>query len=155
VNDLPEPELRAWRAFLHSHASVIRRLDTELQAERGLTLSSYEVLLHLRAAPSRNLRMSELAGRIKLSPSGCTRVVDQLVKQGLVERHRDSCDARSQLATLTERGLEELRAAAPIHVRGIREHFTGRLTLEELEAVARALEAVGLAQQQTESTEAG
>ena len=151
MKQLPADELRAWRAFLYTHATVIRRLDTELQAERGLTLSAYEVLLHLRASPSRRLRMSELAGRVMLSPSGCTRVVDQLVKQGLIERRRDSCDARSQLATLTGKGLEELRAAAPVHVRGIREHFTGRLDAEQLEAVASGLEAVGAGQTQDEA----
>src|SRR5207248_5085778 len=74
VNKLPETEDRAWRAFLHTHARVIRRLDAELQAERGLTLSAYEVLLRLRAAPKCGLRMTQLAEEVLLSPSGCTRV---------------------------------------------------------------------------------
>jgi DNA-binding MarR family transcriptional regulator len=99
--------------------------------------------------------MSELAERVMLSPSGCTRVVDQLVKQGLIERRRDSCDARSQLATLTGKGLDELRAAAPVHVRGIREHFTGRLDAAQLEAVASALEVVGADQTRGEALSRG
>jgi DNA-binding MarR family transcriptional regulator len=139
VNKLPEAEDRAWRAFLHTHARIIRRLDAELQAERGLTLSGYEVLLRLRTAPKCGIRMTQLAEEVLLSPSGCTRAVDQLVARGLVERTRDPSDARSQLAVLTERGREELRAAAPVHVRGIREHFTGRLTPAELETIAQAL----------------
>ena len=139
VNKLPQAEDQAWRAFLHTHARVIRRLDAELQAERGLTLSGYEVLLRLRTAPKCGIRMSQLAEEVLLSPSGCTRVVDQLVTRGLVERSRDPSDGRSQLAVLTERGRGELRAAAPVHVRGIREHFTGRLTSAQLETIARAL----------------
>ena len=139
MKTLPAAEDRAWRAFLHTHARVIRRLDAELQTERGLTLSGYEVLLWLRKAPTCGIRMSQLAEKVLLSPSGCTRVVDQLAARGFVERSRDPADARSQLAVLTERGREELRAAAPIHVRGIREHFTGRLSPEELETIAGAL----------------
>ena len=139
VNKLPQAEDQAWRAFLHTHARVIRRLDAELQAERGLTLSGYEVLLRLRTAPKCGIRMSQLAEEVLLSPSGCTRVVDQLVTRGLVQRSRDPSDARSQLAVLTGRGRNELRAAAPVHVRGIREHFTGRLTSAQLETIARAL----------------
>ena len=139
MNKLPDAEDRAWRAFLHTHARVIRRLDAELQAERGLTLSAYEVLLRLRIAPKCGLRMSPLAEEVLLSPSGCTRVVDQLATRGLVDRTRDPSDGRSQLAVLTERGRNELRAAAPVHVRGIREHFTGRLSAGQLESIAEAL----------------
>ncbi|MFN2544583.1 MAG: MarR family winged helix-turn-helix transcriptional regulator [Actinomycetota bacterium] len=143
MNELPPCELRAWRAFLQSHARVVRRLDAELQAERGLTLSAYEVLLRLRSAPDRRLRMSDLAEDVLLSPSGATRVVDQLVRRGLVERCRGSVDGRSHLAILTKEGLQELRAAAPIHIRGIQEHFTGKLSERELDQLATALEPVG------------
>ena len=143
MQTLPHLEDRAWRAFLRTHAGVIRRLDAELQAERGLTLSAYEVLLRLRTGPEGGIRMSELAEEVLLSPSGCTRVVDQLAARGFVRRARDPSDARSQLAVLTPRGLEELRAAAPVHVRGIREHFTGLLTREQLRAIAGALDTVG------------
>ena len=139
MNRLPEREDQAWRALLHTHARVIRRLDAELQAERGLTLSAYEVLLRLRHAPACGIRMSQLAEEVLLSPSGCTRVVDQLASRGLVQRTRNQADARSQLAVLTAKGRDELRAAAPVHVRGIREHFTGRLSPGQLETIASAL----------------
>jgi DNA-binding MarR family transcriptional regulator len=131
--------MAAWQALLHTHTRVLRRLDAELVAERGLTLSAYEVLLRLRRAPKCGIRMSQLAEEVLLSPSGTTRLVDQLVARGLVERRRDATDARSQLAVLTEQGRKELRLAAPVHIRGIQEHFTGRLTPEQLDNVASAL----------------
>jgi DNA-binding MarR family transcriptional regulator len=145
MKTLPHMEDRVWRAFLRTHASVIRRLDAELQAERGLTLSGYEVLLRLRRAPSCGIRMSQLAEEVLLSPSGCTRVVDQLAARGLVRRTRDPSDARSQLAVLTPRGRDELRIAAPVHVRGIREHFTGLITDEQARTMAEALDRVAAA----------
>ncbi len=134
--------MRAWRGFLRAHSIVMRALDTELSAERNLGLSSYEVLLVLAWAPGRSLRMSELAGRVLLSRSGTTRLVDGLAARGLVERRRCPSDARSYLAVLTDKGLGRLKEAAPVHLRGVREHFSGRLSRAQLEAIAEAMEAI-------------
>jgi DNA-binding MarR family transcriptional regulator len=65
-----------------------------------------------------------------------------VARRGFIERCRGEEDARSQIATLTDEGMDALRAAAPVHVRGIREHFTARLTAEQLQVIADALEVV-------------
>ena len=134
--------MRAWRGFLRAHSLVIRELDAELNAERRLGLTSYEVLLVLARTPGRCLKMSDLAGRVLLSRSGTTRLVDGLAARGLVERRRSADDARSYLAVLTEEGLERLRDAAPVHLRGVHEHFSGCLSRAQLEAVAEAMEVI-------------
>ena len=139
VDDLA---MRAWRGFLRAHSIVIRALDAELSAERRLGLSSYEVLLVLACSPGHALRMSELADRVLLSRSGATRLVDGLVAGGLVERRRCPEDARSQLAVLTEEGLAGLRDASTVHLRGVQEHFSDRLSRAQLAAVAEAMEAI-------------
>jgi DNA-binding MarR family transcriptional regulator len=139
---LTDSEMRAWQALLHAHHDVIGRLDRELREEHGLPLASYDVLLRLARAPDRALRMSDLADRVLRSPSGLTRLVDRLVSKGLVERRPDPDDARGTLAVLTPQGSRVLRAAARTHLRGIREHFTGRLDERQLDSVASALETI-------------
>jgi len=139
---LGEFELRAWQALLHSHHDVTRRLDAELREEHGLSLGSYDVLVRLARAPERSLRMTELANRVMLSASGLTRMVDQLVDEGLVERERVEQDARVVMARLTDRGSRLVREAARTHLRGIRDHFTGRLSQAQLRNVATALETI-------------
>jgi DNA-binding MarR family transcriptional regulator len=139
ATELSETELQAWQAFLHAHHDVIRTLDAELREAHGLTLSEYDVLVRLARAPGRTLRMAELADRVMISPSGLTRLVDRLVGSGLVKRERVKGDARVMLARLTDSGLRAARRAARSHVRGIREHFTGRLTEAQLRNVAAAL----------------
>jgi DNA-binding MarR family transcriptional regulator len=139
---LDQTELRAWQALLHAHHDVIRKLDAELRDELGLSLSDYDVLLRLARAPGRCLRMTELAERAMLSPSGLTRAIDRLVGVGLVQRDRFDGDARVMLARLTDRGRRVLRRAASTHLRGIRKHFTGRLSRSQLRNVASALEAI-------------
>ena len=139
---LTEPELRAWQALLHAHHDVTDALDSELRAEHGLSMATYDVLVRLARAPGRSLRMSDLAERVMMSPSGLTRAVDRLVDQELVHRERSPEDARVMLARLTDRGLGLVRAAARTHLRGVREHFTGRLSQRQLREVASALEVV-------------
>lgn len=142
VARLSETELRAWQALLHAHHQVISRLDADLRREHDLTFGAYDVLLRLARAPGRSLRMSELAARVMLSPSGLTRMVDRLVRAGLVERHRFQGDARVSMARLTDSGRRVLREAARTHLRGIREHFTARLTDAQLRNAASALETI-------------
>ena len=134
-----DPRLGAWRAFLRAHARIVRELERELQAEQGMALTDYDVLVQLATAGERRLRMSELADRLLLSRSGVTRLVDRLVAAGLVERHSCDDDRRGQWATLTDAGLQRLRDASPTHLRGVAEHFLDRLSAAELGALERSL----------------
>jgi DNA-binding MarR family transcriptional regulator len=130
---LSAPELLAWRGMLEAHARIISELDHELIRAHGLPLSSYEVLMYLGDADGGQLRMGELADRLLLSRSGITRLVDRLVRQGLIARERCSDDGRGFFAVLTASGREALGAARPDHLAGVRRHFVDRLQPEEVE----------------------
>jgi DNA-binding MarR family transcriptional regulator len=121
-------ELAAWRGMLEVHAGVTQQLDAQMRAEHGLSVSAYEVLMFLADAPEHRLRMSEIADRVLLSRSGCTRLVDRLAGQGYVTRSAASTDGRGLYAELTEAGLAKLRAARRTHHEGIRRFFLDRLT---------------------------
>lgn len=140
---LKPAEMRAWRAFLDAQASLLRRLGADLVKDEDITLAEYDVMVQLRFAPDSRLRMSELSDRVRLSPSGLTRLVDRLVRRGLVKRGRCASDRRGSFAILTPAGKVRLRHASPIHLRGIREHFSKRLSAAQLAAVADALEPLG------------
>ena len=139
---LSEPEMRSWRALIDVTTGVLATLDGELRAEHGLSLGEYEVLAHLSEEPDHSLRMTDLAGRLRLSPSGITRRIDGLVRAGLVERQQCPSDRRGSNAVMTEVGLRRLREAAPTHVRGVRAHFVDQLTEQQLANIASALAAV-------------
>lgn len=144
--DLTAAQLQGWRGFLRSHAVITRQLDADLIAGHGLTLSEYEVLLHLAQAPDRQLRLVRLSEQVVLTRSGITRLVTRLEKQGLVERVCCPADRRGYNARLTETGHERLREAAPTHLDGIRRLFVEPLgrELEGLsETLARVLAANG------------
>ena len=132
VKPLTELELGAWRGMLRAHASLVRGLDAELEAAHGISLSGYEVLLLLHEAPERRLRMSELAESALLSLSGMTRLVDRLVRAGLVERERCADDKRVLYARPTRAGTTLFEAARDTHLRGVRERFLGRFDDSDL-----------------------
>jgi DNA-binding MarR family transcriptional regulator len=143
--EAPQPDdarLRAWMAFLRAHAAVTRRLEAELTAERGLSLADYDALVQLAIADGRRLRMGELAERVVLSRSGVSRLVDRLVADGLAIRRACPTDARGSWAELTPAGLDRLRHAAPILLRGVDTHFLSPIAAEDREALVRALEAI-------------
>ena len=73
-------QLAAWRVFLETAYALIDIVDAELQAERGMTLRWYDVLVHLEEAED-GIPMNELAGRILSSKSGLTRVVDRMEEE--------------------------------------------------------------------------
>ena len=139
---LSDSEMRAWRTLIGTTTGLLATLDNELQGEHGLTLGEYEVLVHLSEAPEHALRMTELASRLHLSPSGITRRIDRLVKQGVVHRQQCPSDRRGSYAVLTDVGMKRLREAAPTHVRGVREHFVDRLSDRQLANLSSALSAV-------------
>ncbi len=125
---LTDHELAAWRGLLQIHARVTQQLDAQMHAEHGLSVSAYEVLMFLADAPAHRMRMSDIADRVLLSRSGCTRLVDRLMELGYVTRCADATDGRGLYAQLTEAGLDKARAARAIHLAGVRDFFLDRLT---------------------------
>jgi len=132
-------QLEIWRLFLRAHAQIVRRLESDLMDRHGLPLAWYDVLARLVEADGQRLRMSELADRVMLSPSGLTRLVGRMVDAGMVSREPSESDARGFYAVLTDEGYERLRAATGTHLRGILDYVLSRYTDDELDEIARYL----------------
>jgi DNA-binding MarR family transcriptional regulator len=137
---LSSAELAAWRGFLRVQSTLLRELSAELERAHGLNLSAYEVLLFLEQAPQRQLRMSELAASVLLSPSGVTRLADRLVAEGLVTKSRCAEDRRGSWATITDAGVERLHAARRTHLAGVRRRFLAPLSDADQGALAQIWE---------------
>lgn len=137
---LSDQELAAWRGMLKVHATVTHELDAQMRSEHGLSVSAYEVLMFLADAPERRLRMAEIAERVLLSRSGCTRLVDRLVELGYVSRCAADEDGRGLFAQLTEAGVEKAAAARRTHLEGVRAFFLSRLGAKDQRALGEIWE---------------
>jgi DNA-binding MarR family transcriptional regulator len=69
-----------------------------------------------------------------------TRLVDRLVRDGMVARIPCESDGRAMYAVLTDAGLARFRGAAPTHLRGIRQHFLSRLSADQQAALRYSLD---------------
>ena len=124
------PEVQAWAQLLRAHSALTRRFSTELLTMHGLTLSGYEVLLHLAHTPDQRLRRVDLAERVLLTPSGITRLLDGLERQGWVAKERCDSDARVVYAVLTKAGLEKIEAARVSHAYDLEELFGSQFSAD-------------------------
>jgi len=142
VNWLDDEEMAAWRSMIEVHTAVMASLETESVDRHGLSGGDYAVLVNLSEAPDERVRMCDLALALHLSPSGITRRLDGLVRQGLVAREPSTEDRRVMLAVLTPAGRAALDAAAPDHVESVRRHFLDHLSRTQIRNLAAAFGAV-------------
>ena len=126
-------------AFLRAHASVTRELSSRLEAAHGLTMNDYDCMVQLAYAPERSLRRVDLARSVLLSPSGITRLLDGLEREGWVEKRSCDSDARVTYAHLTDAGLAKFKTARKTHLADVEQAFGSRFSAEELAAVSSLL----------------
>ncbi len=131
-----------WRALARFFVVAPRLLDEDLQRGAHMSLSAYTVLLHLSEAPGRALRITELANRAYLSGSRTTRLVDELIADGLVAKERNAEDGRGFDVTLTEQGLAALQRAYPVHLRSVRARVLNHVDRSTLPCFAKAVSAI-------------
>ncbi len=142
LTPLDATEESAWRALARFFVVAPRLLDEDLQRGAHMSLSPYTVLLHLSEAPGRALRMTELANRAYLSGSRTTRLVDELIADGLVAKERNAADGRGFDVTLTEEGLAALQRAYPVHLRSVRARVLDHVDRSTLPCFAEAMSAI-------------
>lgn len=119
----------------------VQRLNRRLQGERsatGLSLTKISLLGHLvRHGPQ---SPSALAARDRLQPQSVTRVLAELQRDGLVDRHPDPADRRVRRIGITARGRAVLRADMRERDEWLAGALERELTLEERELLGRAAE---------------
>ncbi len=137
--------IQAWLRFLRAHAAITRELSSRLEAQHGLTLSDYDVLIQLYHADQHSMRRVDIARQVLLTASGITRLLDGLERAGLVRKQRCDSDARVSYAVLTEAGVAKCEEARVTHLRDVEELFGSNFDDGEREALAGLLGRLPLA----------
>ena len=139
--------------FLRAHAALTRELGARLEAEHGLTMSDFDVLIQLYHAPDHAMRRVDIARQVLLTPSGITRLLDGLERCGVVAKKSCPSDARVSYAVLTDEGLRKVEAARQSHHADIDELFGAALAPEEREQLGELLSRLPLAPTAQECSE--
>ncbi len=139
---LTPAEARAWRGYRRMRTLLDLQLARDLARDSKLSEPDYDVLSTLTEREDSRWRAGDLAERLLWSTSRLTHHVKRMEARGLVQRHPCGDDGRGAILTLTDAGWSALRAAAPLHVRSVREHLIDRLTPEEIDSLAAIAEKV-------------
>lgn len=132
----------AWIAIAQTHAAVTGRLQEALTAAELPPLPWFEVLATLDRAPEQRLKMGDLAEALVITRGGLTKLVDRLIKAGLLERTFCETDRRVSYATLLPAGVELLGEMRPIVRAELGSAFSANLSVEQADQLRTMLEQV-------------
>jgi len=132
----------AWGALTRTHAAITGRLQEALTSAEFPPLPWYEVLATLSEAPDERLKMGDLAEALVITRGGLTKLVDRLIKAGLLERTFCETDRRVSYATLMPAGRDLLEEMRPVVVAELKVAFAAKLTPAEADALRDTLERV-------------
>jgi DNA-binding MarR family transcriptional regulator len=132
----------AWGALTRTHAAITGRLQEALAAADFPPLPWYEVLAAVAEAPEQRMKMGDLAEALVITRGGLTKLVDRLVKAGLLERTFCETDRRVSYATLCSAGADLLEEMRPVVVAELKVTFASKLSAAEADALRETLERV-------------
>jgi DNA-binding MarR family transcriptional regulator len=131
-----DPRFAAFYGLLVVEWRLGERLEAELQAKAGVSLSRLELLMHLHFKDGKR-RMSDLADALLLSRGGATRLVAKAEEEGLVVREIPPDDRRATYAVLTDAGRAAAERGFPVYVEAVQRLFQDFVTDEEAEVLVR------------------
>ncbi len=131
----PPAVLAIWRNLHLADAMICAELNARLTATAGCSLVEHDALAWVSAAPSQRLRMLELAGLLRVTPGGLTRIIDRTVERGWIDRERPARNRREVYAVLTAAGRDLLRAARQTYSTVLTDMIAGPLAEADLPAL--------------------
>jgi DNA-binding MarR family transcriptional regulator len=139
---LDEREQHAWRGYLAMHTRLTAHLHRQLQADSGLSLADFHVLVQLTDRPDGRARITELASGLEWEKSRLSHHLARMQRRGLVARQECPEDGRGAFAVLTATGRGAIEQAAPAHVETVRHVFFDALSPSQVEALGAIADAV-------------
>jgi len=139
---LTADEQQAWRAYMRATTLLTARLNRLLQADSGLSLPEYEVLVQLSEAPNGKLRPFQLGLALEWEQSRLSHLLSRMSRRGFVVRRDCVGDRRGAEVVLTMAGRAAIESAAPGHVATVRRLVFDRMDSEQAAAFGQAFKAM-------------
>jgi DNA-binding MarR family transcriptional regulator len=137
VAEVITPEQQdAWFALLFAHATVTERIDRDLREQHRISFSATEILCRLHDEEPQSVR--SLADQlVSVSPTRASRLVQELVDAGYLQRGADQGDGRKSLISFTSEGRRYSEAVARTLEDAILRYFIEPLDEEDVAAIVR------------------
>jgi DNA-binding MarR family transcriptional regulator len=105
IKEFPSKQQKLSINLIFTHFWAYEKLQTFF-GEHGLTSQQYNVLRILRGQYPEGLTTSEILQRMMEKSAGVSRLVDRLVKKGLVRKSVSNFDKRLVDVTINQKGLQ-------------------------------------------------
>jgi len=139
---MSDEQIRAWYAYMKVQLRLRYEMNRQLQADSGLSLPDYDVLVALTSEPSGSMRIAALATRLGWERSRTSHHVRRMTTRALLETGTPADDRRATDVRLTRAGWDALRAATPSHVELVKSIFLDALDATDLEQLAGIMDRV-------------
>jgi DNA-binding MarR family transcriptional regulator len=129
--------LRIWLRLMTCTQMIERVVRSRLRDRFGTTLPRFDLMSQLERHPE-GLRMNELSRLLMVTGGNVTAIVDQLEKEGLVERLDEPADRRAFRIRLTRSGEKSFAEMAREHEEWVVDMLSG-LSRREQDDLLRLL----------------
>ena len=116
--------LRIWLRLLTCTQMIERQVRSNLREQFGTTLPRFDLMAQLERHPE-GLKMNELSRLLMVTGGNVTAIVDQLEKEGQVERLDAPEDRRAYRIRLTKSGVKSFTEMARAHEEWVVELLSG------------------------------
>ena len=137
---LSAQEEQLWRAWTQLNAELSATLQREMQNDAKLSLSDYEVLVHLTDSPEGRVRVSDLARLLQWERSRVSHHLTRMERRGLVERRECAEDGRGAFIAVTKAGRTANEQAAPGHVAAVRRLVFDALDEDDVSCLSQVID---------------
>jgi DNA-binding MarR family transcriptional regulator len=126
----------AWFALLCAHEAVTARIDAVLMERHRLSFAAAEILCRLRGREPQPVRV--LAGQlVSVSPTRASRLVQDLIDAGYLQRGADQADGRISLISFTDEGRRYTAEVGQTFEEAVHKYFADPLDDEDIAAITR------------------
>ncbi len=139
---LTADEQQAWRSYLRAGTLLTARLNRQLQADSGLSLPEYEVLVQLSEAPDGKLRPFQLGLALDWEQSRLSHLLTRMTRRGFVDQAGLSRRPARRGSRADRTGRAAIESAAPGHVAAVRRLVFDQMDSAQAVAFGQVFEAI-------------
>jgi DNA-binding MarR family transcriptional regulator len=127
-----EAAAKTWAQLVRVEQSLLAGVEAELKAAGFPPLAWYDALLELSRTPGGYMRPLDLERAMLLPQYSTSRLIDRLVKAGLVIRKVCPIDGRGQFVEITAAGKKLRQKMWPSYSAAIERHVGAKLSREDV-----------------------
>jgi DNA-binding MarR family transcriptional regulator len=135
VETLESAEWELWDTWMRAQRLLVRELDRGLQRDCGISKAEFSVLMTLRQAPGRDMRVGDLVDSLGWEKSRVSHQLTRMENRGFVAQTEGGASGRRTRIGLTAKGRRLVEAAILAHGGNIRRYFLDSLTPDQAKTI--------------------